>query len=467
MYRGRIKKIHFIGIGGSGMSGIAEVLLNMGYKVRGSDLRFSEATKRLGALGADIKIGHAADNINDADCVVYSSAVSMDNPEIEEAASRQIPIIGRAEMLAELMRMKHGVLVAGTHGKTSTTSMIASILEKAGFDPTFVTGGKINAFGTNARLGTGDYIVAEADESDGSFLKLSPTLAVVTNIDREHMDYYKDMEEVRTAYVDFMNKVPFYGCCVICMDHPFIQRLLPDIKRRTLTFGLTRQADIYAENLEYSELSSSFDLFYRERSLGKVTVNSPGRYNVYNALAAAAAAWEMEVDFESIKEGLAEFKGVARRFEVKGISGDVMVVDDYGHHPVEIRAVLRAVRDAWQRRPVVVFQPHRYSRTQDLFEDFLSAFNDAEKLIITEVYSAGEERIEGFGGEELYKAVREHGHKDIAFIPDINAIPGYLKEVVKPGDMVITLGAGDIWKVGDGLLAQLSDARQNAEGGKA
>ena len=462
MYRGRIKNIHFIGIGGSGMSGIAEVLINLGYTVRGSDLQVSEVTKRLASLGAGIEIGHSKGNVSDADCVVYSSAVSMENPEIKEAASRQIPIIGRAEMLAELMRIKYGVLVAGTHGKTSTTSMIASILDKAGFDPTFVTGGKINAFGTNARLGTGDYIVAEADESDGSFLKLSPTLAIVTNIDREHMDHYKDMEEVKSAYVDFMNKVPFYGCCVLCLDHPFIQGLLPDIKRRTLTFGLTKQADISAENLVYSELSSSFDLFYKERALGSVTVNSPGRYNVYNALAAAATAWEMEVEFSAIKEGLADFKGVARRFEVKGMAGDVMVVDDYGHHPVEIKAVLRAVRDGWQRRSVVVFQPHRYTRTKDLFDDFLSAFNDAEKLIITEVYAAGEERIEGVGGESLYKAIKEHGHKDIAFVPDLEAIPEYLGEVVREGDMVLTLGAGDVWKAGEAFLALMGAKKERA-----
>jgi UDP-N-acetylmuramate--alanine ligase len=463
MYRGRIKKIHFIGIGGSGMSGIAEVLINMGYSVSGSDLSITETTKRLAALGADIKIGHLSENINEADCVVYSSAVSMDNPEIEEANSRQIPIIGRAEMLAELMRIKYGVLVAGTHGKTSTTSMIASILEKAGFDPTFVIGGKINASGTNAKLGKGEYIVAEADESDGSFLKLSPTLAVVTNIDREHMDHYKDMDDVKRAYVNFMNKVPFYGCSVVCIDHPVIQGLLPEIKKRTLTFGLTKQADIYAEDIEYSELSSSFTLFCGERSLGRVTINSPGRYNVYNALAAAAAAWEMEVDFNSIKEGLLDFKGVARRFEVKGVYNDIMIVDDYGHHPVEIKAVLRAVRDGWQRRSVVVFQPHRYSRTKDLFNEFLSAFNDAEKLIITEVYPAGEKTIEGYGGEDLYKAIRERGHKDIAFIPDMDSIPDYLTEVAKPGDMVITLGAGSIWKVGEELAGRLSGGTKSAE----
>lgn len=465
MYRGRIKNIHFIGIGGSGMSGIAEVLLNMGYQVHGSDLQVSETTKRLRELGAKIELGHAAENVGEADCVVYSSAVSMDNPEIEEAALRQIPIIGRAEMLAELMRMKYGVLVAGTHGKTTTTSMIASILEKAGLDPTFVTGGKINAFGTNAKLGTGDYIVAEADESDGSFLKLSPTLAVVTNIDREHMDHYEDMDEVKEAYVDFMNKVPFFGCCVICLDHPFIQGLLPDIKRRTLTFGFTKQADLHADNVVHSELDTSFDLFYRERALGNISISTPGRYNVYNALAAAAAAWELEVDFDSIKAGLGEYKGVARRFEVKGIENDIMVVDDYGHHPVEIKAVLRAVKDGSKRRSVVVFQPHRYSRTRDLFEEFLSAFNDAEKLILTGIYSAGEKAIDGIDGEALYKAVRERGHRDVAFIPDMNAIPGYLLEIAKHGDMVITLGAGNIWKVGEEFLALLGQKNRATERG--
>lgn len=447
MYRGRIKKIHFIGIGGSGMNGIAEVLLNMGYKVTGSDLSETDTTRRLKELGATIFIGHRAENVTDAHCVVYSSAVKKDNPEVKEAASRQIPIIPRAEMLAELMRMKYGIAIAGTHGKTTTTSMVSMILAAANMDPTIVTGGKLNSLGANAKLGGGDFLVAEADESDRSFLKLSPTIAVVTNIDREHMDNYSDMDDVKAAFLNFMNKVPFYGCAVICLDHPVIQSLIPKITRRFISYGLTAQSDLNARRISHDGMKTTFEAWSGRTKLGSVTLNLPGEHNVYNSLAAIAVARELEIDFQHIKTGLEGFTGVERRFHIRGDVGGIIVVDDYGHHPEEIKAVLRAAKKGFSNRVVVVFQPHRYSRTKDLFGEFLSAFNDAEKLIITDVYAAGEDRIEAVSGEALYKGIKAYGHKDVSYVP-LSQIPSHLDSVAEDGDMVITLGAGDVWKSG-------------------
>lgn len=448
MYRGRIKQIHFIGIGGSGMNGIAEVLVNMGYMVTGSDLAETDTTRRLRSLGATIFIGHREENIAGSHCVVYSSAVKKDNPEVTEAVSRQIPIIPRAEMLAELMRLKYGIAIAGTHGKTTTTSMISMILNNAKMDPTIVTGGKLNSIGANAKLGGGDFLVAEADESDRSFLKLSPTIAIVTNIDREHMDTYKDMEDVKSAYLNFMNKVPFYGCAVICLDHPVIQSLVPGITRRFISYGLTAQADVHARNIRHEGMKTTFEVWHNRERLGEVALGLPGEHNVYNALAAATVARELEIDFAHIKAGLEGFTGVERRFHVRGEAGGITVVDDYGHHPEEIKAVLRAAKKGWTNRVVVVFQPHRYSRTKDLYQEFLSAFNDAEKLILADIYPAGEERIEGVSGEALYKGIKAYGHKDVAYVPETANIPEYLKGVTLPGDIIITLGAGDIWKAG-------------------
>lgn len=448
MYRGRIKQIHFIGIGGSGMNGIAEVLVNMGYMVTGSDLAETDTTRRLKSLGATIFIGHREENVAGSHCVVYSSAVKKDNPEVTEAVSRQIPIIPRAEMLAELMRLKYGIAIAGTHGKTTTTSMISMILNNAKMDPTIVTGGKLNSIGANAKLGGGDFLVAEADESDRSFLKLSPTIAIVTNIDREHMDAYRDMEDVKSAYLNFMNKVPFYGCAVICLDHPVIQSLVPGITRRFISYGLTAQADIHARNIRHDGMKTTFEVWHGRERLGEITLGLPGEHNVYNALAAATVARELEIDFTHIKAGLEGFTGVERRFHVRGEAGGIIVVDDYGHHPEEIKAVLKAAKKGWTNRVVVVFQPHRYSRTKDLYQEFLSAFNDAEKLVLADIYPAGEERIEGVSGEALYKGIKAYGHKDVAYVPDTNNIPEYLKGVALPGDIVITLGAGDIWKAG-------------------
>ncbi len=459
MYRGKIKNIHFVGIGGSGMNGIAEVLINMGYSVTGSDMAESSVTRRLAGLGAVISIGHKEENVHGANCVVYSSAIRNENPELVEAASMQIPIIPRAEMLAELMRMKYGIAIAGTHGKTTTTSMISAILALAGIDPTIVTGGKLNSLGANARLGHGDVLVAEADESDGSFLKLSPTIAVVTSIDREHMDHYSHMEEVKKAYLDFMNKVPFYGCAVICLDHPVIQGLIPSISRRFVSYGLTAQADLHAENVRYDRMETTFDLWYGTSKQGRVRLNMPGEYNVYNALAAIGVAKELGIGFEPIRSGLDEFAGVERRFSIVGREAGVTVVDDYGHHPEEIKAVLKAAKMGWGKKLVVVFQPHRFSRTKDLFEDFLSSFNDADKLILTDVYPAGEEEIKGINGTALYNGIKRYGHKDVEYIPDLTQVAPHLDSVVHAGEMVITLGAGDVWKAGEGLMELLKKRR--------
>ncbi|TAN60084.1 UDP-N-acetylmuramate--L-alanine ligase [bacterium] len=455
MYRGKIKNIHFVGIGGSGMNGIAEVLINMGYRVTGSDMAETPVTKRLCTLGAVIHIGHREDNVKGADCVVYSSAVKKDNPEIKEANSRLIPIIPRAEMLSELMRMKYGIAIAGTHGKTTTTSMISMILAAAKMDPTIVTGGKLNSLGANAKLGTGDFLVAEADESDRSFLKLSPTIAVVTNIDREHMENYSGMDDVKASYLSFINKVPFYGCAVICLDHPVLQSLIPGITRRHISYGFTAQADVHARNIRHDGMETSFEVWYNRANAGVITLKLPGEHNVYNALAAVSVARELAVPFAEIKEGLEGFTGVERRFHVRGEAAGVIVVDDYGHHPEEIKAVLRAAKKGFTNRLVVVFQPHRYSRTKDLFQEFLSAFNDAEKLVLTDIYAAGEEKIEGISGEALYKGIKAYGHKDVSFCPSVSEMPAFLDGVVTSGDMVITLGAGDVWKTGVELLELL------------
>ena len=439
------------------MCGIAEVLINMGYVVSGSDMKENDAVRRLKGLGAAVFIGHAKENVLGADCVVYSSAVKRDNPEIQEARLLQTPIIPRAEMLAELMRMKYGVAVAGTHGKTTTTSMIAAVLAHAGLDPTVVTGGKLNSLGTNAKLGGGEVLVAEADESDGSFLKLSPIVAVVTNIDREHMDHYSDMDEVKAAYLNFVNKVPFYGCAIVCLDHPVIQDIIPGITRRYISYGLSAQADVHAIGIEQSGGKSVFEAMAFGRSVGKIEIHVPGVHNVANALAVVAAGRELGIPNDKIIGGLKSFKGVERRFQIKGSEGGITVIDDYGHHPVEIKAVLRAVKDGWRRRSVVVFQPHRYSRTKDLFKEFISAFNDADVVFLTDVYAAGEEKIFGVGSDILFDAMKEHGSRNVFYVPDLKDVPAKVEAILKPGDMVITLGAGDVWKAGERLVDLLKD----------
>jgi len=437
------------------MSGIAEVLLNLGYHVTGSDLKESEVTKRLESLGCEIFYGHRKENVREADVVVVSSAIRIGNPEVEVAEQRLIPVIPRAEMLAELMRMKVGVAIAGTHGKTTTTSLIATVLAAGGLDPTVVIGGRLNSIGSNARLGQGDFLVAEADESDGSFVKLMPTLAVVTNIDPEHLDYYKGIEEIKETFLNFLNKIPFYGLAVLCLDHPNIQSLIPRLKKRFTTYGLTGQADYMAKEITFQGLSTTFGVLHKREELGRLTIRMPGLHNVYNALATVATAFELDIPFHVVQEALQKFGGIQRRFQIRGEKEGVMVVDDYGHHPAEIIATLKAARTGWEKRVIVVFQPHRYTRTQALFNDFLTAFNDADALILTEIYPAGEDRIEGVEAKGLFEGIREYGHRDVSFLPDKKGIVDHLLRLVKPGDMVITLGAGDIWQVGEELINKL------------
>jgi UDP-N-acetylmuramate--alanine ligase len=452
----RYQQLHFVGIGGSGMSGIAEILLNLGYRVSGSDQKRNEAIERLEQLGAKVFIGHEASHVQGAHVVVYSSAVSRDNIEVQVARQRSIPVIPRAEMLAELMRLKYGVAVAGTHGKTTTTSMIGAILSEGRLDPTIVVGGRVTSLGSNARLGQGDYLVAEADESDGSFLKLAPTIAVITTVDAEHLDHYGTLDAIRDAFVTFVNKVPFYGAAVLCLDQPNIQLLIPRIEKRIITYGLESGADLVARRLHLSGLTSRFEVFQRGTSLGECTLQVPGRHNVLNALAAIGVALDLEVAFLTIQKALAGFAGVQRRFQVRGQAGSITVVDDYGHHPVEIRATLAAAKAGFDRRVVVVFQPHRYTRTLHLREEFLTAFNQADVLVVMDVYPAGEEPIPGVNAADLADAIRAHGHRDVTYLGrDRARIVDHVIDISRPGDLIITLGAGDVSQLGPELLLQL------------
>jgi UDP-N-acetylmuramate--alanine ligase len=453
MYRrGKIQHIHFVGIGGIGMSGIAEVLLNLGYQVSGSDVKESEVTRRLAALGCEISYGHRKENVREADVVVVSSAIRKGNPEVEVAEQRLIPVIPRAEMLAELMRMKVGIAIAGTHGKTTTTSLIATVLAAGGLDPTVVIGGRLNSIGSNARLGQGDFLVAEADESDGSFIKLMPTIAVVTNIDADHLDYYSGIDEIKETFLNFLDKIPFFGLAVLCLDHPNIQSLIPRLKKRFTTYGLTTQADYQAKEIVFEEFTTTFDVLHQRKEVGRLRLQMPGLHNVYNALATVATAFELDIPFQIVQESLGDFKGIQRRFQMKGEKKGVLIVDDYGHHPVEIIATLKAARTGWKRRVVAVFQPHRYSRTQALFKEFLTAFYDADVLVLTDIYAAGEDRIEGVEAKSLFEGIREYGHKDVVYIPNKKEIADHLLRILKPGDVVITLGAGDIWQVSEELV---------------
>ncbi|MGZ3536409.1 MAG: UDP-N-acetylmuramate--L-alanine ligase [Thermodesulfobacteriota bacterium] len=458
MYRrGKIQHIHFVGIGGIGMSGIAEVLLNLGYQVSGSDTRETEVTRRLQSLGAKVSYGHRRENLKEADVVVTSSAIRKGNPEVEAAEERLIPVIPRAEMLAELMRMKIGIAIAGTHGKTTTTSLISTVLAAGGLDPTVVIGGRLNSIGSNARLGQGQYLVAEADESDGSFLKLMPTIAVVTNIDPEHLDYYNGIDEIKETFLSFLDKIPFFGLAVLCLDHPNIQSLLPRVKKRFTTYGLTTQADYQAKEIVFEGLSTSFDVVHRRREIGRLSLRMPGLHNVYNALATLATAFELDIPFQVVQETLRDFSGIQRRFQIKGEKKGILVVDDYGHHPVEIMATLKAARTGWAKRIIAVFQPHRYTRTQALFKDFLTAFYDADVLVLTDIYPAGEDRIEGVESKALFEGLREYGHKDVTYLSDKKEIVEHLLRVISPGDLVITLGAGDIWQVSEELVNRLNE----------
>ena len=452
-------QVHFVGIGGIGMSGIAEVLINLGYRISGSDLKESETTRRLHRLGARLEIGHRAENLVHADVVVISSAVRSDNPEVLAAQARKIPVIPRAEMLAELMRLKYAVAVAGSHGKTTTTSMVATVMNAAGLDPTAVVGGKVNVLGSNAKLGKSDLMVVEADESDGSFLKLHPSIAVVTNIDPEHLDHFGSLDSLRNAFVEFCNRVPFYGLNVLCLDHPNVQALLPQIGKRVVTYGSSHTADYRLEGVNLDGFSTRFDAFRREEPLGEFTVRMVGAHNALNALAVIAVAEEMEIPLPVVRTALAEFGGVQRRFTVRGEVGGVMVVDDYGHHPAEVMATLAGARRAFGRRLVVVFQPHRYTRTRDLLPEFATAFNDADVLMVLGIYAASEEPIPGITGEVVAEAVRSHGHRDVTYVERrVNAAAALLPRL-REGDLVVTLGAGDVTQVGPELLQLLEPAR--------
>ncbi len=457
---GKVNHIHFVGIGGIGMSGIAELLMNLGYKVSGSDLRETAVTRRLVSLGGVISYGHEARNVKGADVVVYSSAVSQDNPELLEARDLSIPVIPRAEMLAELMRLKHGIAIAGAHGKTTTTSMVASILTRGGLDPTVIIGGRLDIWGgSNAKLGEGDFLVAEADESDGSFLALSPIIVVVTNIDKEHLDHYGSMDVLRTAFADFMNKVPFYGTSIVCLDNEEVQAILPKIKKRYLTYGMASQADLRASNLKKDKMGVGFDAYLRDKHLGWIEVGIPGEHNVLNALGAIGVALELGIHVNVIKEGLMDLGGLGRRFQVKGEKKGVLILDDYGHHPTEIQATLRTARECWpEKRILVLFQPHRYTRTRDLYDRFVMSFNDADVLFLTSIYGAGEKPIKGVTSEWLAAGIKDHGHKDVRLTKDKQELLMEIKKTVKQGDLVITLGAGDIYKVGEELIRSLGEA---------
>ncbi len=447
MFRGRVRHVHFVGIGGVGMSGLAEILRSLEFDVSGSDLKEGSTTRRLQTLGVRIDVGHREENVRGVDVVVYSSAIRPDNPELCEARALGIPVIGRAEMLAELMRVKYGVAIAGSHGKTTTTSLVATVLRAAGLDPTVVVGGKMSALGSNARLGAGDLLVAEADESDGSFLRLTPTIAVVTNIDPEHLDHYGTHETLKEAFVEFAARVPFYGLAVLCLDHPHVQDILPKIPRRHVTYGVSPQADYAARGIQFRGLETSFNAYRRGQSLGGFTVKMPGAHNVLNCLATIAVADELEVPLDVTKQALSSFGGVARRFTVIGVAQGVTLVDDYGHHPAEIRATLEAARRAYpgeNHRVVVAFQPHRFTRTKDLFDEFTRAFNQADVLLVTDVYAAGETPIPGATADKLVQSIREHGHQHARYVPNKAELPEVLEQLVRPGDVVIALGAGDV-----------------------
>jgi UDP-N-acetylmuramate--alanine ligase len=458
MFR-KTQHIHLVGIGGAGMSGIAEVLLTMGYKVTGSDLQASETTRRLEELGGKIFIGHQESHVGDAQVVVTSSAVAASNPEVVMAKAKQVPVIPRAEMLAELMRLKFGVAIAGAHGKTTTTSMVANVLAQGGLDPTMVIGGKVNALGSHARLGRGDLLLAEADESDGSFLRLSPTIVAVTNLDREHLDYYGSMERVNESFLEFINKIPFYGLAVLCADDERLRALFPRIVKRYQTYGFQEREEVVpdfrATDVSLKQWGAEFRAHFGGKNLGPFRLAVPGIHNVLNALAAIAIGVELDIPVDLIRKGLAAFTGVERRFHRRGEAGNIMVVDDYGHHPTEVKATLATAKQGWGRRLVVLFQPHRYSRTRDCIEDFAHAFDQADVLFITEIYPAGEQPIPGVSGANLAEVIKAAGHPSVTFIERKETMPDQVLPHLKPGDLVLTLGAGDIWKAGTGILARI------------
>lgn len=438
------------------MSGIAEVLINQGYNVTGSDRHKTKVTERLTQLGARIHYRHAAKNIEKAQVVVTSSAVKQDNPEVLAAKEKSIPVIPRAEMLAELMRMKHGIAIAGTHGKTTTTSLVATVLAGGKLDPTVVIGGKLKSLGSNAKLGQSKFLVAEADESDGSFMRLSPTIAVVTTLDEEHMDYYKTLDNMKENFLVFLNRIPFYGTAVLCLDDSNIQSLIPKIEKRYITYGLTTQADYTAKSIATDGMKTHFSVFFQGKELGDIVSPIPGKHNVCNTLAAIAVGMELNLEFDTIRKSLGEFSGVHRRFEIIFQSDALTLVDDYGHHPAEIQATLAAAKDVWpDRRLIVVFQPHRHTRTQSLMEQFCTSFNNADYLIVNKIYAAGEDPIEGVHARQIAEGAKKFGHKHVEYIENKKDIIAHLLRTIQPGDVVMTLGAGDIWETGRDLIVKL------------
>ncbi len=452
-----IRKLHFVGIGGIGMSGIAEILIDQGFTITGSDKAESDNTERIASLGAKVFIGHSASNLDpDVDVLVYSSALSLDNPEIVEALNRKIPVIRRAEMLAEVMRLKYGIGIAGTHGKTTTTSMVSLVLMEGNVDPTVIVGGRLRGLaGSNARLGKGDFIVVEADEYDRSFLSITPTIAVLTTLETDHLDCYRDLEDIKSAFIQFASKVPFYGFVVLCLDEPELQNIMPKIKKKIITYGLNGQADLQAVDIRHKEHTTSFMVLRDGKELGEVVLQIPGKHNVQNALAAIAVGLELGVPFEKAKTGIGKFSGVFRRWDVKAEVNDIMVVDDYAHHPTEIAVTLAGVKAGWRRRVVCVFQPHLYSRTRDFYEEFGRSFFNADMLVITDVYPAREEPIQGITGELIANTAREFGHKNVHYVENKKEVPSFLKQNMQPGDIIITMGAGDIWRYGEEFIKQL------------
>lgn len=450
-----IRNVHFVGIGGIGMSGIAEILLNQGFNITGSDKSLSEVTDRLSGLGIKIFEGHSAENIKETDVLVYSSAVTLDNPEVQEAISKKIPVIKRSEMLAETMRLKYGIGIAGTHGKTTTTSMVGLTLTEGGVDPTIIVGGKLSGLGgTNARLGNGEFIIVEADEFDRTFLKLTPVIAAITTLESEHLDTYKDLDDIKTAFIEFANKVPFYGFVVLCLDEPALQDIIPGINKKILTYGSTAQADMRAIDITHEKFTSTFTVKYHEKELGEITLKIPGVHNVKNSLVAVTIATELGINFKTIKKALESFTGVYRRFEVK-YNKEILVIDDYAHHPTETSATLSGIRAGWDNRLIAVFQPHLYSRTRDFYQEFGRSFLNSDIFICTDVYPAREIQIEGITGKLISNTARKFGHKNVVYVEDKNEIPQVLSNIKENGDIIITMGAGDIWKYGEKFIEMI------------
>jgi len=457
----KFKTIHFVGIGGIGMSGIAEVLINQGFTVTGSDNNLSDITEYLEKKGAKIFSGHASENVGSADVLVYSSAVTPENPEVTAALNKNIPVIRRAEMLGELMRMKYGIAISGTHGKTTTSSMVGHVLDEGKLDPTLIIGGRIRSLNTNARLGTSEYMVTEADEFDRSLLTLTPSIAVITNIELDHMDCYEDLDDIKNTFAEFANKVPFYGVVICCLDSENVQDILPMINKPVTTYGFSAQADYQAANVEYIDNQTHFSVMEKGEEIIRLSIILPGNHNVLNALAAYTVGRELEIPITEIKKGLQNFSGVMRRFEIKYQDENIIVVDDYAHHPTEVKSTLDAAKSSWNKRVIAVFQPHLYSRTRDFHKEFGKSFFNSDILIVTDIYAARETPIEGVNGQLVADAAKAFGHKEVYFIPDLSQIPDLLEKITTVGDVVIGLGAGDIWKAINSYIKRIKDARGN------